>query len=63
MEIIAVLLVLATLVGLIFLGLFFWAYQGEQFENIEAPAARMLIDPASPEVEAERQALAEREAG
>lgn len=45
MEIVAVLLLLATTVGLFFLGLFFWAYRGEQFENIEAPAARMLLDP------------------
>ena len=45
MEIVAILLVLATVVGLLFLGLFFWAYKGEQFENIEAPAARMLVDP------------------
>ncbi len=44
MEIIGVLLFLATGVGLLFLGIFFWAYRGEQFDDIESPARRMLFD-------------------
>lgn len=45
MEIIGVLLLIASAVGALFLAIFFWAYRGEQFENIEAPARRMLFDP------------------
>lgn len=48
MEIIGVLLFLATAVGILFLGIFFWAYRGDQFDNIESPARRMLFDSDAP---------------
>ena len=48
MEVIGILLFLATLVGLLFLGIFFWAYRGHQFDNIEGPAYRMLHDDDAP---------------
>ncbi|MEQ9364963.1 MAG: cbb3-type cytochrome oxidase assembly protein CcoS [Leptospirales bacterium] len=48
MEIIGVLLFLATAVGMLFLGIFFWAYRGRQFDDIESPARRMLFDTDAP---------------
>lgn len=56
MEIIGILLFLATLVGLLFLGIFFWAWRGDQFDNIEAPARRMLYDDEAPPAQAGTQA-------
>ncbi|MCR9141800.1 MAG: cbb3-type cytochrome oxidase assembly protein CcoS [bacterium] len=52
MEIIGVLLFLATAVGVLFLGIFFWAYRGRQFDDIESPARRMLFE-SDTEAEAE----------
>lgn len=44
MEAIVFLLLVATGVGLVFLGLFYWAWKTGQFENMEAPAHRILYD-------------------
>lgn len=44
MEALLLLLLLATTTGLIFLGIFYWAYKSGQFTDMEGPAHRMLHD-------------------
>lgn len=44
MEAIAIILLVATLIGLGFLLIFYWAWKSGQFDNIEGPAHRMLHD-------------------
>ena len=44
MEIIAVLLPLALLLGATFVGLFMWAVKTGQYEDVETPKYRMLLE-------------------
>jgi cbb3-type cytochrome oxidase maturation protein len=44
MNIIYLLLPLALLLALIFVGLFLWANKQDQFEDLETPGKRILID-------------------
>ena len=44
MEAVVFLLFVAAGVGLIFLSLFYWALKLGQFDNIEGPARRMILD-------------------
>ncbi len=49
MTIIAILLPLALLLGLLFLGIFLWAVRADQFSDGETPAVRMLLDDSEPQ--------------
>ena len=49
MSVIAILLPLALLLGLGFLGVFLWAVRHDQFADGDTPAVRMLIDDSDPE--------------
>ena len=44
LEAVVFLLFVAAGVGLIFLSLFYWALKRGQFDNIEGPARRMILD-------------------
>jgi len=44
MEIIVVLLPLALGLGLVFVGAFLWAVRGGQYDDVETPRYRMLLD-------------------
>jgi cbb3-type cytochrome oxidase maturation protein len=50
MEVVFILLPLAVAVAGIMLALFVWAVKGGQFDDLETPALRMLVDdePATP---------------
>jgi cbb3-type cytochrome oxidase maturation protein len=43
-EIIVVLLPLALLLGAVFLGFFLWAVKKGQYDDVETPKYRMLLD-------------------
>ncbi|MCB1173612.1 MAG: cbb3-type cytochrome oxidase assembly protein CcoS [Leptospiraceae bacterium] len=44
MEAMVMLLFIATVTGLIFLSIFYWAWKSGQFENLDGPAHRILHD-------------------
>lgn len=44
MEIIIVLLPLALILGAVFLGFFLWAVTRGQYDDVETPKFRMLLD-------------------
>lgn len=44
MEVLIVILPIAAGIGLIFLAAFFWAWRTGQFEDLDAPARRMIYD-------------------
>lgn len=44
MEILVVLLPLALLLGGVFLGFFLWAVRKGQYDDVETPRYRMLLD-------------------
>jgi cbb3-type cytochrome oxidase maturation protein len=44
MEVIYIILPLAILVAAVALGAFFWAVHRGQFDDLDTPAQRMLID-------------------
>jgi cbb3-type cytochrome oxidase maturation protein len=48
MNIIYFLLPAALLMVLIFVGLFLWAAKHDQFEDMETPARRILLDDSAP---------------
>jgi len=43
MEAVMFILPVATGIGLIFLAAFYWAYKSGQFEDMEGPAARVIL--------------------
>lgn len=47
MEIIAVLLPLALILGGVFLGFFLWAVTRGQYDDVETPKYRMLLDEST----------------
>lgn len=44
MDIIYLLLPVALIIVLIIIGVFFWAVKSDQFEDLEGPAHRILMD-------------------
>lgn len=44
MDIIYLLLPVALIIVLIIIGIFFWAVRSDQFEDLEGPAHRILMD-------------------
>jgi len=44
MDIIYLLLPIALIIVLIIIGVFFWAVKSDQFEDMEGPAYRILMD-------------------
>ncbi len=44
MDIIYLLLPIALLIVIIIIGVFFWAVKSDQFEDLEGPAHRILMD-------------------
>lgn len=44
MDIIYLLLPVALIILLIIIGIFFWAVRSDQFEDLEGPAHRILMD-------------------
>ena len=44
MDIIYLLLPIALIIVLIIIGIFFWAVKSDQFEDMEGPAHRILMD-------------------
>ena len=55
MDIIYLLLPVALIIVIIIISVFFWAVKSDQFEDLEGPAHRILMDddeqPASPETD------------
>jgi cbb3-type cytochrome oxidase maturation protein len=49
MSVVTILLPLALLLGLGFLGGYVWAVRHDQFEDGDTPALRMLIDDNQPD--------------
>ena len=48
MNILVLLILISVVVGLIFLGAFYWAVKSGQFEDTASPPVRMLIDEKKP---------------
>lgn len=44
MDILIILIPLALLLGLVFIGSFLWATSKGQYDDLETPASRMLIE-------------------
>lgn len=44
MDIIYLLLPIALIIVLIIIGIFFWAVRSDQFDDLEGPAHRILMD-------------------
>jgi cbb3-type cytochrome oxidase maturation protein len=44
MSILILLVPLALILGACFVGFFFWGVQGDQFEDLETPKHRMLLE-------------------
>jgi len=53
MDIIYLLLPIALIIVLIIIGVFFWAVKSDQFEDMEGPAYRILMDDDDSKTEAE----------
>jgi cbb3-type cytochrome oxidase maturation protein len=49
MSVVVILLPLALLLGLTFLGFYVWAVRHDQFSEGDTPAVRILIDDPHPE--------------
>jgi cbb3-type cytochrome oxidase maturation protein len=52
MDIIYLLLPVALVIVLIIIGIFFWAVRSDQFDDLEGPAYRILMDDDSEETDA-----------
>ena len=53
MDIIYLLLPIALIIVLIIIGVFFWAVKSDQFEDMEGPAYRILMDDDDNKTETE----------
>ena len=53
MDIIYLLLPIALIIVLIIIGVFFWAVKSDQFEDMEGPAYRILMDDDDSKTETE----------
>ena len=53
MDIIYLLLPIALIIVLIIIGVFFWAVKSDQFEDMEGPAYRILMDDDDSKTKAE----------
>lgn len=47
MNILSILLTLALIFVLVFIGFYLWAVRGGQFDDLESPAHRILLDEKS----------------
>lgn len=57
MEIIYLLLFVALIVVVIIIVVFFWAVKSDQFEDLEGPAYRILMDDDKPKDESKKPEL------
>lgn len=53
MDIIYLLLPIALIIVLIIIGVFFWAVKSDQFDDMEGPAHRILMDDDDSKTETE----------
>jgi len=54
MDIIYLLLPVALIIVLIIIGIFFWAVKSDQFDDLEGPAHRILMDDDDADVKPEK---------
>jgi cbb3-type cytochrome oxidase maturation protein len=57
MDIIYLLLPVALIIVLVIIGIFFWAVRSDQFDDLEGPAYRILMDDDSEQVKTKNKAL------